>query len=152
MKSTTFSRMLIAVVAAAALAVAVSPGSHAAGSYTAGRFVLEIDGKAVGSFLDASVVSGSMVLSGGTGSAGLQTWALSQKRCDPDVVMYSTSGTPVARYHLENAWPSKLEIGGLVASKNEVAIESLALSAEAIRRDVPAATYQKQCDQDIAST
>ena len=36
MKPTTFSRMLIAVVAAAALAVAVSPGSQAAGSHTAG--------------------------------------------------------------------------------------------------------------------
>jgi hypothetical protein len=25
-------------------------------------------------------------------------------------VMYATDGTPVARYHLETAWPSKLEI------------------------------------------
>jgi hypothetical protein len=27
------------------------------------------------------------------------------------LVMYATDGTPVARYHLEMAWPSKLGIG-----------------------------------------
>jgi hypothetical protein len=25
--------------------------------------------------------------------------------------MYSTDGTPVARYHLEMAWPAKIEVG-----------------------------------------
>jgi|tagenome__1003787_1003787.scaffolds.fasta_scaffold20895275_2 hypothetical protein len=25
--------------------------------------------------------------------------------------MYSTDGTPVARYHLEMAWPAKIELG-----------------------------------------
>jgi hypothetical protein len=27
------------------------------------------------------------------------------------LVMYATDGAPVARYHLETAWPSKLKIG-----------------------------------------
>ena len=32
-----------------------------------------------------------------------------RKSCS--LVMYATDGTPVARYHLEMAWPSKLEVG-----------------------------------------
>ena len=46
------------------------------------------------------------------------------------VVVFAHDGSPVARYHLENAWPSTLEIGALAASKNEVSIESLTLEHE----------------------
>jgi phage tail-like protein len=40
----------------------------------------------------------------------------------------------VARFHLEHAWPSKLEIGGLRAEGNEVAVESLTLVHEGLER------------------
>jgi len=53
------------------------------------------------------------------GSVGMLMLALSA------VVMYQTDGTPVARYHLENAWPAKLEANAPEASKNEVSIETL---------------------------
>ena len=37
--------------------------------------------------------------------------AAARKSCS--LVMYNTDGKPVARYHMENAWPAKIEIGGL---------------------------------------
>jgi phage tail-like protein len=45
-------------------------------------------------------------------------------------VMYDAGGRPAARYYLENAWPSKLELGGLEAGKNEVAVEGITLCHE----------------------
>ena len=37
--------------------------------------------------------------------------AAARKSCS--LVMYGPNGKPVARYHLENAWPAKLEVGGM---------------------------------------
>lgn len=44
------------------------------------------------------------------------------------VVVFATDGTPVARYHLENAWPSKLEIGSLTHGGDHVVVERLTLT------------------------
>ena len=41
-----------------------------------------------------------------------------RKSCS--LVMYDDDGKPVARYHLENAWPSKIELGALRAGRREV--------------------------------
>ena len=41
------------------------------------------------------------------------------------IVVFAHDGSPVARYHLENAWPSKLEIGALKASDTSVVAERL---------------------------
>ena len=46
-------------------------------------------------------------------------------------------GTPVARYHLEMAWPSKLEVGGLKAGASEVLMETVTLVCEHIQRVAP---------------
>src|SRR4051812_43413095 len=125
------ARILLAVLVAAALAVAVAPGSRAAGARPAAYFALTLDGFDCGVFHDATFAEGAFVLRDGSGSRALQTWALSGKRADPEVVMYSYDGKPVARYHLVSAWPRKLEVGSLAdASKNEVAIESLTLAYE----------------------
>jgi phage tail-like protein len=56
-------------------------------------------------------------------------------RKDADLVMYSTDGRPIARYHLENAWPSKLEIGGLKAGASEVLMETVTIVCERIQRN-----------------
>jgi hypothetical protein len=117
------SRLLASLTAAAALAVAVSPASHAA----APRYVLQLDGVPVASFIDLSMVYGSTELVHGSASPALLAWVQSGKRSDPDVVLFSADGKPVARYHLEDAWPSKLEIGAFETDKNEVAIETLTL-------------------------
>jgi phage tail-like protein len=55
-------------------------------------------------------------------------------RKDADLVMYATDGKPVARYHLENAWPSKVEIGGLKADSTEVLMETVTIVCEHIQR------------------
>ncbi len=58
-----------------------------------------------------------------------------RKSCS--LVMYATDGTAVARYHLEMAWPSKLEIGGLKAGASEVLMETVTLVCEHIQRVAP---------------
>jgi len=123
-------KLLGTLVAAAALGVAVSPPTHAAGP----RFVVEIGGLPVASFVDASMIYGSVDFAHGSASPALLALVQSGKRSDPDVVMFSADGKPVARYHLVNAWPSKLEIGAYEADKNEVAVESLSLCYEGIQR------------------
>src|SRR5580765_162587 len=44
--------------------------------------------------------------------------AAARRSCS--LVMYNVDGKPVARYHLEDAWPAKIEIGGLKAGASEV--------------------------------
>ena len=127
---TTLAHLLPAVLASAALAVAAAPSSHAAGPATGSRFSITIDGVEIASFRSLEVADGSVTLRNGTGTRAVQTWALTQKRADPDIVMYSTDGKPVARYHLETAWPSKLESSGLKAGASEVLMESLTLCHE----------------------
>jgi phage tail-like protein len=58
-------------------------------------------------------------------------------RKDAQLVMYGADGTPVARYFIENAWPSKLEIGSLKAGSSEVLVEAVTIVSEHIRR-IPA--------------
>jgi phage tail-like protein len=55
-----------------------------------------------------------------------------RKSCS--LVMYSTDGKPVARYHLEQAWPSKLEVGALKAGSSEVLMETVTIVSERIQR------------------
>jgi phage tail-like protein len=46
------------------------------------------------------------------------------------VVVFAVDGSPVARYHLENAWPSKLEVGSLTSGGSRVVVEKLTLTYE----------------------
>ena len=56
--------------------------------------------------------------------------AVAQKNCT--LTLYNTEGKPVARYHLEKAWPSKIEIAGLKVGANEMLMETVTLVAERI--------------------
>ncbi len=56
--------------------------------------------------------------------------AAAQKNCT--LTVYNTEGKPVARYHLEKAWPSKIEVAGLKAGANEMLMEAVTLVAERI--------------------
>jgi phage tail-like protein len=58
-----------------------------------------------------------------------------RKSCS--LVMYSTDGRPVARYHLEHAWPSKLEISALKAGSSETVMETVTIVSERIQRVAP---------------
>ena len=53
------------------------------------------------------------------------------------LVMYNTTGDPVARYNLENAWPAKLEIGALRAGASSVLLETVTLVCENLQRVAP---------------
>ena len=51
------------------------------------------------------------------------------------LTMYNTEGVPVARFNLTNAWPTKLEIGGLKAADGSSAlIETVTLVCERLQR------------------
>jgi phage tail-like protein len=64
--------------------------------------------------------------------AALQNAPAARKSCS--LVMYDAENKPVARYHLENAWPAKVEIGALKAGASEVLMETVTLVAEQIQR------------------
>jgi phage tail-like protein len=59
---------------------------------------------------------------------------MAQARKSCSLVMYNVEGKPVARYHLENAWPAKIEIGSLKAGASEVLMESVTIVCEHIQR------------------
>ncbi len=50
------------------------------------------------------------------------------------LVMFNTRGEPVARYHLENAWPSKLEIASPEPGSGGALNETVTLSCQRIQR------------------
>jgi phage tail-like protein len=58
-------------------------------------------------------------------------------RRSASLVMYDSAGTPVARYHMENAWPSKIEIGAMRAGANEALMEQVTIVCEHIQRVAP---------------
>jgi phage tail-like protein len=80
---------------------------------------------------------------GATGSLELWAWydqvrnGLAAARRSITLTMFNSDGAPVARYHLEKAWPMKLELGGLKAGDSQVLTESVTLTAEFIQRVSP---------------
>jgi phage tail-like protein len=58
--------------------------------------------------------------------------AAARKSCS--LTMFNTKGEPVARYHLTEAWPAKIEIGALKAGASEVLMETVTLVCEFIQR------------------
>jgi T4-like virus tail tube protein gp19 len=71
-----------------------------------------------------------------TAGSAFVSWAAAGARTDSVLVMYDSDSKPVARYYLENAWPSKIDVGSLDAGENEVSIESVEISHEGIRLDI----------------
>lgn len=53
------------------------------------------------------------------------------------LTMLNTEGKPVAKYWLEKAWPTKLELAGLKAGASEALIETVTLTCEYIKRLAP---------------
>ena|SRR5581483_2700851 len=53
------------------------------------------------------------------------------------LVMYGIDGRPVDKYQLQNAFPSRLEIGALKAGASEVLIETVTITCEHIQRVSP---------------
>jgi phage tail-like protein len=62
---------------------------------------------------------------------------ISAARKSGSIVMYAYDGSPVARYHFENAWPSKITVGQLKAGANDVLMEEVTIVCEHISRVAP---------------
>jgi len=61
-------------------------------------------------------------------------WRKSRARKSCSLVMHNTSGSPVARYNLTNAWPSKIEIGGTRGGGSQALMETVTIVCERIQR------------------
>jgi phage tail-like protein len=61
--------------------------------------------------------------------------AAARRSCS--LIMFANTGRPVAKYFLTNAWPAKIELTGLKAGANDVLMETITLTAEAIQRVAP---------------
>jgi phage tail-like protein len=79
-------------------------------------------------------------------TGGMELWAwheavrkgnMAAARKSASLVMFNAENKPVARYWLENAWPSKLEIGGLKAGSSMAMTETVTLVCEYIQRVAP---------------
>jgi phage tail-like protein len=65
-----------------------------------------------------AVRSGDMVLARKSGS----------------IVMYSPKGDPIAKFWIENAWPSKLTISALKAGSSDILYEQVTITCESWQR------------------
>jgi len=81
---------------------------------------------------------------GKNGSMELWAWhesvrkgAMDAARRSCSLIMYNAAGTPVAKYWLEKAWPSKLEISAMKAGASEVMYETVTLVCEHMQRVAP---------------
>jgi phage tail-like protein len=58
----------------------------------------------------------------------------SEARKSADLTMFNPAGEPVARYHLENAWPAKIEISTLKPGSGDVLYETVTFACERLQR------------------
>ncbi len=81
---------------------------------------------------------------GMNGSLELWSWheavrngnmAAARKSCS--LTMFNSEGKPVAKFWLEQAWPTKIELAGLKAGASEALLETVTLTAERIQRLAP---------------
>jgi phage tail-like protein len=111
------------------------PRTRSPADTVAARFSLTIDGVEIASFAELAISSAvdpadgkrpppTVTLTRGHSSdPGIFAWhqsvvegqgAAVRKNCT--ITMFDASGGPIARYHLENAWPSKVDVSSLEAS------------------------------------
>jgi phage tail-like protein len=108
-------------------------------------FLESTDKEVVFKKLPGTVMPPTIILKRGK-TAGMEVWAWHEAVMNGDIgaarksaslIMYNVDGKPVARYHLENAWPSKIEIGALKAGASEVLMETVTIVCERLQRVAP---------------
>lgn len=132
---------------------------------TAARFSITIDGVQVASFSELSALTSNVQLAlapeGGAGAGrssadgsvvlarpqtrGLELWSWHEAALAGDIagrkqavlLAHGSDGAPVARYHLANAWPSKIEIGSLRSGSSQVLMETVTITCERVQRVSP---------------
>ncbi|HEV8337151.1 MAG TPA: phage tail protein [Candidatus Polarisedimenticolia bacterium] len=158
MSLTLFRRfaLLVLVLGAATLTLPAAFRTAAPqDALTAARFSLLADGREIAAFTELQEISSSVELVEGSEPrlipnvlvlsrplSGLEftTWqdevleggAAGRKTCS--LVMYDYDGSPVARFYLEDAWPSKVGVETSKAGASKVLIERVTISAARIRR------------------
>jgi phage tail-like protein len=141
-------------------------GSPAGGAITVARFSLTIDGVEIASFSELGGITSeaepddlagrvlkklpgkrkppTVTLTRGlTGDLQLFAWQQSVRdgqvgaRKNADLVMFDAAGAPVARYHLQNAWPSVLSVTEVTSGSNDILMETVTLACEKLDRLAP---------------
>jgi phage tail-like protein len=127
----------------------------------ANRFSITIDGVEIASFAEASINArakpATVVLKRGKNSS-MELWAwheavrtgdMAAARKSASLVMYNYDGKPVARYHLENAWPSKIELQMATPTQDagggKIAVETLEIAHPGLG-EAPLETVTLVCD------
>lgn len=117
---------------------------------SASRFGISIDGVQIGVFsqliseadLESGAGSKAITLTGGrTLGIEMAAWHelvilgdVAAARKSATIVMYNTSGSPVKRYHLENAWPSKVALDS--SERGQLRTATVMLMYETLRVQV----------------
>ena len=154
---------LLVLTMLAVLPVRVAAAAVPEVPLSAVRFELTIDGRSLASFSEfVGITSEIGELIGSTGTIGtpppkkvritlkrvmtrnieMAAWhelvilgdvAAARKSCS--LTMYNSTGAPVARYHLTDAWPQKIEIGAFKdKSGDSVLTETITMTCEFLQR------------------
>ena len=151
MPTITPKRSAATLAVMAGLLAGAAPANAAA---PAASFSLTVDGVEIGQFSELDAVNSEIETTGDelflkklpgkrkpptitlkrgkSKDMGIFAWhqsvvegQLAAARKDCTLIMYDYDGTATARYHLEAAWPSKVEISGLKAGASEVLYETV---------------------------
>jgi phage tail-like protein len=129
-------------------------------AFTVSRFSLTVDGVEIGQFSELAGITSEVESAQANGTRrrpptvtlkrgknkdmGIFAWHESvvaglpvEARKSCSLTMYAPDGTASARYHLESAWPSKVEISALKAGASEILYETVTLTCDHIKRVSP---------------
>jgi phage tail-like protein len=67
----------------------------------------------------------------------VRTGTMGAARRSCSLTMFNAEGKPVAKYWLEKAWPTKMDLAGLKAGASEALIETVTFTCEYIKRVTP---------------
>lgn len=80
---------------------------------------------------------------GMTGDLGIAAWhsdaatGRTEARRNAELAFFDAQGKRVARYHLESAWPSLVEISGVKSGGPQILLETVTLVCENVERIAP---------------
>ncbi len=133
--------LVAAATPANAATTAETAGVRANAALTASSFALDVGGHNVGFFSESASTDTTLTLKRGKNNdMGIFAWHQSVVegqvgvRRSATLTMYAPDGTATARYHLESAWPSKIEISPLKAGASEILYETVVLTFDDIQR------------------
>jgi phage tail-like protein len=155
---TIATAMFLALALPMEPAMAQGQPTNTNNAIVAARYTIVIDGVMIASFssLDA-ITTGGQVIAGTTApelgsvtlhrgvTGGLEMWAWHNAvaggqaavRKSASLIGYAADGTPVMRFFLTLAWPSKVEIGPPADGSSQALVETVTLTCTRIDRLAP---------------